>query len=90
MLLYRDGILAFKCLRGLTPDYLAQKFKTRSEIHSRDTLNKNTIDIPGYRTAAGERTFLYRAVSLWNSLPKWLTNIVTFKRKLMHYLKSSQ
>ncbi|CAH3164995.1 unnamed protein product, partial [Porites lobata] len=37
MLIYRDGILAFKCFRGLTPDYLAKKVKTRSDIHNRDT-----------------------------------------------------
>ena len=51
MLVYRDGILAFKCLRGLAPDYLAENFKTESDFHSRDTRNKNKIDIPGDRTA---------------------------------------
>ena len=93
MLVYRDGILAFKCLRGLVPDYPAKKCKTRSEIHNRDMRNKNKIDIPGYRTAAGQRTFHYRPVSLWKALPKRLnklTNIVTFKKALTRYLKSSQ
>ena len=75
MLIYRDGILAFKCFRGLTPDYLAKKVKTRSDIHNRDTRNKNKIDIPGYRTALGQRTFHYRAVSLWNALPKRCTSL---------------
>ena len=46
MLVYRDGILVLKYLRGLAPDYLAKKCKTRSEIHFRDTLNKSKIDIP--------------------------------------------
>ena len=63
MLVYRDCILVFKCLRGLAPDYPANKFKKRSEIHNKDTRNKNKIDIPGYRTATGQRTFHYRAVS---------------------------
>ena len=49
MLVYRDCILVFKCLRGLTPDYPANKFKKRSEIHNKDTRNKNKVDIPGYR-----------------------------------------
>ena len=49
MLVYRDGILAFKCLR--LSDYLAENFKTESDFHSRDTRNKNKIDIPGDRTA---------------------------------------
>ena len=90
MLVYRDGILAFKCLRGLAPDYLAKKCKTRSEIYNRDMRNKNKIDIPGYRTATGQRTFHYRPLSLWKALPKRLiklTNIVTFKKALTRYLK---
>ena len=32
----RYCILVFKCLRGLAPDYLAKKFKKRSEIHNKD------------------------------------------------------
>lgn len=78
MLIYRDCIVVFKCLRGLTPDYLAE----RSEIHNKDTWNKNNMDSPGYRTAAGQRTFRYQAVSLWNSLPERLaerTNLASFK-----------
>ena len=74
--------MAFKCLRGLAPDYLAKKCKTRSEIHSRDT-----------RLPAGQKTFHNRPVSLWNALPERLTNltnIVTFKKALTRYLKSSQ
>ena len=75
MPIYRDSILVFKCLRGLAPDYPANKFKKRSEIHNKDTQNKNKIDIPGYRTATGQRTLHYRAVSLWNSLPERLTEL---------------
>jgi len=93
MFVYRDGILAFKYLRGLAPDYLAKKFKTRPEIHNSDTRNKNKIDIPGDRTAAGQRSFHYQSVSLWNALPERLTkitNIAAFKKELMRYLKSSQ
>ena len=90
----RDGILVFKCLRRLAPDYLAEKFKTNSDFHSRDKRNKNKIDIPGDRTAAGQRSFHSPAVSLWNFLPERLTkitNISAFKKKLnTRSLKSSQ
>ena len=41
MLIYRDCILVFKCLKGLAADYLDKKFKKRSEIHNKDTRNKN-------------------------------------------------
>ena len=75
MPIYRDCILVFKCLRGLAPDYLAKKFKKRSGIDNKDTRNKNKMDIPRYRTAAGQRTFYYRAVSLWINLPGSLTEL---------------
>ena len=90
MLIYRDCILVFKCLRGLAPDYLAKKFKNRSNIHNKNTSNKNKMEIPGYRTAAGQRTFNYRAVSLWNSLPEMLaelTNLASFKKELRLHLQ---
>ena len=91
MLVYRDGILAFQVLKGLAPDYLAKKFKTKSEIHNRDTCNKNKTDIPSYRTALGQRTLDYGAVSLWNALPERVTKITSigvFKKELMRYLES--
>ena len=67
--------MVFKCSRRLAPDYIAKKLKKRSEIHNKVTRNKNKMDIPGYRTAAGQRTFHHRAVSLWNSLPARLTEL---------------
>ena len=75
MLIYRDCILVFKCLRGLVPDYHAKKFKKRSEIHNKETWNKNKMDIPGYKTVADQRTFHCQAVSLWNSLPERLIEL---------------
>ena len=92
MLIYRDCILVFKCLRGLAPDYLAKNFKKRSEIHNKETWNKNKnkMDIPEYRTAAGQRTFHYQAVSLWHSLSQRLTelpNLASFKKELMRHLQ---
>ena len=69
MLIYRDCIPVFKCLWGLAPDYPANKFKKRSEIHNKDTRNKNK------NQRKKERTFHYRAVLLWNSLPERLTEL---------------
>jgi hypothetical protein len=38
-----------------------------------------------YRSAAGQRTFHYRAVSLWNSLPQSLKNIDTLTHFKVEY-----
>ena len=48
------------------------------------------MDISGYKTAAGQKTFHYRAVSLWNSLPERLTdltNLASFKKEIMRHLQ---
>ena len=65
----RDAIMVFKCLNGLAPPYLCQKFKTRSEVHNCNTRNRDRLHIPLCRTAAGQRSFTFRGQRLWNSLP---------------------
>jgi hypothetical protein len=37
MLQYKDTIMAYKCLKGLAPPYLARRFTYRSETHDRAT-----------------------------------------------------
>ena len=86
---YYLGTLTFKCLKGLAPEYLGNRFKTRSSISNRDTRNKNALNIPKYRLATGQRTFLYRATSLWNSLPFSVTDgccLSNFKKELRDFL----
>ena len=89
MLPYKDGVLAFKCVKGLAPSYLSDRFITRSEVHSRNTRYKDMLNIPAFKSAAGQRTFLYRTVSLWNSLPSNLKDSISidhFKRDYKMYL----
>ena len=57
MLKYTVGILTFKCVNGLAPRYLCSRFVTRAIVHDRNTRNKNKLDIPGYKSAAGQRSF---------------------------------
>ena len=51
----RDATMVFKCLNGLSPPYLCEKFKTRSEVHNCNTMNRDRLHIPLCRTAAGQR-----------------------------------
>ena len=46
MLLFRDGVLAFKCVKGLSPSYVSDRFTTRSMVHTRNTRNKDKLNIP--------------------------------------------
>ncbi len=63
---HMDAVVAFKCLKWLAPPYLARRFTSRSQTHDRVTRQMDELDIPFYRTAAGQRSFLYRATKLWN------------------------
>ena len=49
--------------------HLSSRFNKRASVHGRNTRNKNKLDIPAFHTAAGQRSFLYRAVKCWNTLP---------------------
>ena len=73
MLALYDAILTFKCLRRLALKYLSSRFHTRASVHERNTRNKNKLDIPAFNTAAGQRSFIYRAVKCWNMLPEEIT-----------------
>ena len=88
---YTLGVLAFKCVKGLAPSYLCHRFKTRACVHDRNTRYKNNLNTPAYKSASGQRTFLYRAMSFWNSLPceiRECDNLPIFKRHLKEFLSS--
>ena len=87
----RDATMVFKCLNGLAPPYLCQKFKTRSEVHNCNTRNRDRLHIPLCRTAAGQRPFSFRGQKPWNSLPdefQSITNLDVLKvKKKQHFLR---
>ena len=70
-----DTLMAFKCIKGLAPLSLCNKFTTRSLVH---TTNNDKLNIPFFRSATGQRSFSYRAAQLWNDLPESLTNMESF------------
>ena len=78
---YTLGVLAFKCVKGLAPSYLCDRFKTRATLHDRNTRYKDSLNIPAYKSASEQCTFLYRATNLWNSLPRALINSATIVDK---------
>ena len=92
-LFYRDALLTFKCMNGMAPTNLSSRLIKRGTISGRSTRNANKLDIPRYKTSTGQRSFLYRAVTIWNNLPRDIklspsTNI--FKRKLKNHVLMSR
>ena len=52
-------------------------------------ITNNNLDLPLYTLTKCQRSFLYRGIGFWNSLPIELKNITTsykFKRNLKQYL----
>ena len=88
-LMVNDAVMMHKCLKGLSPSYLSDKFSTRATIHERQTRNRDSLNIPSSRINAGQRAFYYRGVKVWNNLSKDLretTNTKVFKKRLINEL----
>ena len=61
-----------------------------SWIHNRKSRKHNSLQIPLFKTAAGQLSFAYRAVHLWNNLDKNLKDcysLKTFKTALKKHLQ---
>ena len=77
--------MAFKCMTGVSPEYLSNKFIPRGSISGRATRNSQKLNIPLCKSATGQRSFQYRAVSIWNAFSPILKSsqcVSSFKRNL--------
>ena len=81
----RDAVMAVKCMTGLSPNYLSNKFISRGSISGRATRNSQKLNIPLCKSATGQRSFYYRIVSIWNTISPTLKLsqcVNSFKRNL--------
>ena len=88
-LMVNDAVMMHKCLNGLLPSYLSDKFYTRSTIHDRQTRHRGSLNVPSCRIAAGQRTFYYCGVKIWSNLNedlKQITDTKVFKKRLINEL----
>ena len=77
--------MAFKCMTGLSPEYLSNKFISRGSISGRGTRNLQKLNIPLCKSATGLRSFYYHIVSIWNAISPTLKLsecVSSFKRNL--------
>ena len=87
---YFIAVMTFKILHGLAPDYLNQfrYISDVSDVNTRGSSNRN-LYAPNFKTAAGQRSFIYRATTIWNDLPITIRNVETlpqFKSQLRNFL----
>jgi hypothetical protein len=80
---YKLALLAFKCLNGLAPPYLACEFRRVADTDSRQRLRSAStaeLIIPRVRCATiGGRAFPVVAAQLWSSLPPSVTSSSSLK-----------
>ena len=91
-LVLHDAILAFKCMTGQATRYLSDQFTTRIGVTGRVTRSSHLFNIPLYKSNAGQRTFYYRIVNIWNNLDttfKTSKSISSFKFYLKNKLTSA-
>ena len=86
---YKLAVLAYRCLHGLAPSYLADEFIRVSEIESRRHLRSAStaaLVVPRFqRKTLGGRAFPVAAAQIWNSLQSQVTScssLTSFKRSL--------
>ena len=89
LLTFRDLVLTYKCLNNFASSYLSNKFCKRSDVHGRETRQRQSLHILLFRTAAGQRTITCRAVNLWTCLDIKIKNaesLNSFKTNLRNHL----
>ena len=87
---YFIAVQTFKILHGLAPDYLNQ-FSYVSEMYPFNTRSASNANlyVPTFKSAAGQRSFTYRAAINWNNIPFSIRNtesLSLFKTHLRNYL----
>ena len=86
---FRLSVLAFRCLHGQAPSYLADELHRVSAIEGRQRLRSAStaaLYVPlRERVTIGDRAFPIAAARAWNSLPAAVTSspsLPVFKRRL--------
>ena len=96
---FRLCVLAFRCLHGTAPTYLAESLQRTTPVEGRRHGHLRSADTmlltvpPTQRSTLGDRSFPAAAARSWNRLPASIRNVssvATFRRRLKnHLLRSS-
>ena len=89
---FKTAVMMYKCVHGMTADYLADYIRLPSSAAADMRLrsaSSGRLFVPRARTAAGDRSFAVAGPRLWNSLPASVTSagsLSAFKRQLKTFL----
>ena len=91
---YKLSVLCFKSFDSSAPDYLSDLLHVYTPSRQlRSSSDTRLLSVPTMRTKTnGERSFLFQAPTVWNSLPKSVrhsSSLQSFKTSLKTYLFST-
>ena len=91
---YFLGILVYKCLNNLAPEYLSSLLTYVSDTQpypTRTAINKY-LALPKPKLSLMKQSFQYSGPSLWNTLPLHISqsdSIISFKHSLKQFITSN-
>ena len=92
-IVFKIGVLMYKCLNGMAPQYLMNNcvFKnTLFQTHDLRSNDANFLMVPLNRLKIGSRNFSIFGPNIWNSFPCHLRHpgltLLSFKKELKTYL----
>ena len=91
---YFLGILVYKCLNNLAPEYLSSLLTYVSDTQpypTRTAINK-CLALPKPRLSLMKQSFQYSGPSLWNTLPFQISqsdSLISFKHSLKQFIISN-
>jgi len=91
---FRLCVLAFRCLHGTAPTYLAESLQRTTAVEGRRHLRSADTQLltvpPTQRSTLGDRSFPAAEARSWNRLPAFIRNasssVATFRRHLKNHL----
>ena len=89
---FQIGVMMYKTLFMSQNNNIFDNLQTLGSLHDYGTRNRELFVIPKYCRSMTQRSFIYRAASLWNSLPISLrqsTSLNLFKFRLRSHLTST-
>ena len=85
-------IMIHKCRTKQAPPYLCDLFHDRFKVSGRNTGNMSQLNLPKCRLSTGQRSFVFRGAKEYNLLPgniRSTNDILSFKRKVAHFIRNS-
>ena len=90
-IIYKIGLLTFKCRNILAPKYLCELVMNYVPIRSLRSSNTQTLNVPWRKTETAGRPFSAAAPRVWDDLPielRQTISMTSFKSKLKSFLFS--